>query len=33
MQQAEKYLAEHFPSWELSTPAVQKFLSQLENVF
>jgi hypothetical protein len=33
MQQAEKYLALHFPSWELSTPAVQKFLSQLENVF
>lgn len=33
MQQAETYLAEHFPSWELSTPAVQKFLSQLQNVF
>ncbi|HNR27285.1 MAG TPA: hypothetical protein PKY83_01500 [Bacteroidales bacterium] len=33
MQQAEAYLAQHFPSWELSTPAVQKFLTQLENVF
>lgn len=33
MQQAEIYLAQHFPSWELSTPAVQKFLSQLQNVF
>jgi len=30
---AEAYLAQHFPSWELSTPAVQKFLTQLENVF
>jgi hypothetical protein len=33
MQQAESYLAEHFPHWELSSPAVQKFLTQLENVF
>ena len=33
MQQAEAYLAEHFPHWELSSPAVQKFLTQLEDVF
>ena len=33
MQQAEAYLAERFPHWELSSPAVQKFLTQLEDVF
>ncbi|MFA5443575.1 MAG: hypothetical protein WC128_01195 [Bacteroidales bacterium] len=33
IQQAEAYLAEHFPHWELSSPAVQKFLTQLEDVF
>ncbi|MDD2538012.1 MAG: hypothetical protein WC377_03555 [Bacteroidales bacterium] len=33
MQDAEKYLALHFPTWELSSPAVQKFLSRLEDVF
>lgn len=33
LQQAETYLAQHFPAWELSTPAVQKFLSQLQDVF
>ena len=33
LQQAEDYLGTHFPSWELSSPAVQKFLSQLKHVF
>ncbi len=33
IQEAEAYLAEHFPHWELSSPAVQKFLTQLEDVF
>ncbi|MFA5660811.1 MAG: hypothetical protein WC923_00715 [Bacteroidales bacterium] len=33
MQEAEAYLAKHFPHWELSSPAVQKFLTQLEDVF
>ena len=33
LQQAEDYLGTHFPSWELSSPAVQNFLSQLKHVF
>ncbi|NLA15571.1 MAG: hypothetical protein GX877_03425 [Bacteroidales bacterium] len=33
LQQAETYLAEVFPNWELFSPAVQKFLTLLKDVF
>ncbi|MFY9116561.1 MAG: hypothetical protein WBK97_04755 [Bacteroidales bacterium] len=33
LQEAEDYLGQHFPAWELSSPAVQKFLAQLKHVF
>ncbi|NLK79923.1 MAG: hypothetical protein GX281_04315 [Bacteroidales bacterium] len=33
VQQAEDYLAQQFPTWEVSSPAVQKFLMLLKHVF